>query len=76
MASHRKREELDPLLTAPEVRAILNLRSVRTVYSLADQGVLPCIRVGKRMLRFHPQDLLELVRRPGSAGGDDEWAAP
>jgi hypothetical protein len=69
MIDHRSRlPELAPLLTAADVQALLKLRSIRTVYSLVDQGVLPYRRVGKRMLRFSLEEVLEAIGPKRIAG--------
>lgn len=69
MTDHPSRvAELAPWLTAADVQALLNLRSIRTVYALVDQGVLPYRRVGKRMLRFSLEEVLEAIGPTRIAG--------
>jgi excisionase family DNA binding protein len=42
---------LDPLLTAEQVASQLGLPAPR-VYEMARQGVLPFVRIGKKLVRF------------------------
>ena len=53
-------EGIEALWDARKVASIISV-PVRTVYSLADSGVLPYVRVGKRLLRFRPEDIKALV---------------
>jgi excisionase family DNA binding protein len=50
------------LLDAKQVAELLGIKP-RTVYSLVDQGLLPYIRIGRRLVRFSQGDLEELYRR-------------
>jgi excisionase family DNA binding protein len=50
------------MLTAQDVADVLRVPR-RTVYSFIDQGLLPCRRVGSRLLRFTEEDLHEFLRR-------------
>ena len=50
---------LEPLLTANEVAVRLSI-SAKTVYSMAKQGRLNCVRVG-RAVRFKPKDIDDIV---------------
>ncbi len=47
------------LLTTSEVAAILRVH-VQTVYRLADEGVIPGIRIG-RSWRFRKKEILDLI---------------
>jgi len=47
--------QLEPLLTAQEVAAILNVRTGR-VYELVRSGALPAVHIG-RQVRFRKADL-------------------
>lgn len=53
------------LLTAHEVAALLGLK-VKTVYSLAEQGIIPRVKIGS-MVRFNLVKLNEWIE----AGGTD-----
>ena len=55
-------KDLPPFMTADELAALLSVRR-RTVYDWCDKGILPARRVGKRLLRFTPADVAELLRR-------------
>jgi excisionase family DNA binding protein len=52
--------ELPKLLTAVDVAKLLG-RHPRTVKTLAAQGELRGIRLGRRTLRFHPDDVAAYV---------------
>ena len=45
-------QEAEPLLTAEELSAHLNLPGVRSVYRLLARRAIPCIRIGHRTVRF------------------------
>lgn len=47
------------IMTADEVAALLRVH-VRTIYKLAEQGVIPGNKIG-RSWRFNRRDILELV---------------
>lgn len=54
------------LLTPADVAALLRIPH-RTVYQWIDSGLLPCHRLGKRLLRIFREDALALLQRlPGS----------
>jgi excisionase family DNA binding protein len=55
------------LATAQEVAGYLNLRP-KTVYELAQRGVLPCIRIGERTVRFDWEDIEQFVDQAREAG--------
>ena len=55
-----------PLRTAKDVGDLLRV-PVRSVYTYVEQGLLPCHRVGKRVLRFSDADLAEFLRRSAGA---------
>jgi len=57
------------LLTADDMADMLSVPR-RTVYSLVDQGHLRALRVGSRLLRFHPADVAEFLER---AREDEQW---
>ena len=50
----------DTYLTAPEVAAMLRVR-VSTVYTWAQHGRIPCLRVGG-VIRFDRQELMTWAR--------------
>jgi excisionase family DNA binding protein len=54
---------LRPLLTVPEVAALLRL-SPRSIRRLIDDGRLPIVRLG-RAIRIRPQDVEALVASSG-----------
>ena len=43
---------------------------VRTVYSFAEQGLLPVHRIGVRLIRISAEDLEEFYRRSREATGE------
>jgi excisionase family DNA binding protein len=54
---------LPPLLTADEVADYLKVKR-RTVYDWVGQGILPAQTVGRRLLRFRRQDVLQFPSDP------------
>lgn len=58
------------LLTAEEVKEILNLSHVDQVYRLVREGVLPAVRIG-RLIRFDTEALAKWIKDGGKgyAGG-------
>ena len=56
----------DRLLTGKEVAARLHV-SLPTVYKLADNGTIPCVRVGNRR-RFLPQVVEDFITSGGATG--------
>ena len=47
---------MENLLSAKECSTFLGL-SLRSVYRLTDEGVIPCVRIGTRTIRYRPADL-------------------
>lgn len=45
------------LLNAQQVRDMLGLRHVNTVYALARSGELPRVVISARAIRFRPEDV-------------------
>lgn len=52
---------MERLLTAEDVRVMLNLKSVRTVYRHAQAGRIPCYRVGAA-IRFKQDEILMALK--------------
>ena len=52
---------MERLLTAEDVRAMLNLKSVRTVYRHARAGEIPCYRRGTA-IRFKQDEVLTALK--------------
>jgi excisionase family DNA binding protein len=57
---------MDEILTATEAAALLKVHK-RTVYRLAEQGVIPGNRIGHRW-RFNRTNILALVSKAEGAG--------
>jgi excisionase family DNA binding protein len=59
----------DRLLTLPEVGRYLGI-SRSAAYALARSGSLPTIRIARRVVRVHPDDLRRFLeaRRSGGEG--------
>jgi excisionase family DNA binding protein len=57
---------MDEILTAIEAAALLKVHK-RTVYRLAEQGIIPGNRIGHRW-RFNRTNILALVSKSGSTG--------
>ena len=55
-------KDLPPFMTADELAVLLSVKR-RTVYQWADAGLIPARRVGRRLIRFTPADVAELLRR-------------
>lgn len=60
-----------PILSAGRLRDAKQVAALwgvtaRTVYSWVDQGLMPCQRLGARLIRFSERDLAEFLRRSGS----------
>jgi excisionase family DNA binding protein len=62
---------MEEIMTPSEVAALLKIH-LKTVYKLAEKGVIPGNRIG-RSWRFSRSDVLELVttKSMGLAEGDD-----
>lgn len=60
---------MDEILTASEAATLLKVHK-RTVYRLAEEGILPGSRIGHRW-RFSKDNLLALVSK-GESGSPDE----
>ncbi len=52
----------EPLLSADEVAAYFSVDTT-TVYRLASRGELPSIEIGRRVLRFRPEDVRAFMER-------------
>ena len=64
---------MEEIMTPSEVAALLKIH-LKTVYKLAEKGVIPGNRIG-RSWRFSRSDVLELVSSKSmslTANGDDE----
>jgi excisionase family DNA binding protein len=57
---------MDEILTATEAASLLKVHK-RTVYRLAEQGIIPGNRIGHRW-RFNRTNILALVSKPEGAG--------
>ncbi len=55
-------EDVDQLLTAQEVAALLRVRSAY-VYELARNRALPCVRIGRRIVRFRIEDVRSYIEQ-------------
>lgn len=67
------------LIRAKQAAEILDVRLPR-LYELARTGVIPCVRLGEKSIRFNEPALQEFVERGGLTqtngnGGHDEQAA-
>jgi excisionase family DNA binding protein len=49
------------LLNAEDVRAMLGVRSVTTVYQWAKDGKLPAVRLSRKVIRFRREDVERLI---------------
>jgi excisionase family DNA binding protein len=56
--------------TAPELAAFMRV-SVATIYSRAKQRLIPCYRVGDRLL-FNRAEVLAAIRQPATESEDFE----
>jgi len=63
---------MDEILTATEAAALLKVHK-RTVYRLAEQGVIPGNRIGHRW-RFNRANILALVSKADGAGSIEQSA--
>jgi excisionase family DNA binding protein len=64
---------MDEILTATEAAALLKVHK-RTVYRLAEQGIIPGNRIGHRW-RFNRTNILALVSKTEGAGAIDRSAS-
>jgi excisionase family DNA binding protein len=64
---------MDEILTATEAASLLKVHK-RTVYRLAEQGVIPGNRIGHRW-RFNRTNILALVSKGESAGATEASVA-
>ena len=53
---------MEKYMTADEVAERLSLAK-RTVLDLALSGALPCIRIGKKVIRFSESDLVRFLKQ-------------
>ena len=61
----RSGEAINPLVTAAQVAAYLDI-SLPQCYQLCRDGILPHVRIGRR-IRFAPEVVLAWVERGGAA---------
>jgi excisionase family DNA binding protein len=64
-------ESIAPLRDADWVAHILGVDRKR-VYELAREQVLPCVRLGKRQMRFREADVAALIERGGVARAEQD----
>jgi excisionase family DNA binding protein len=64
---------MDEILTAIEAAALLKVHK-RTVYRLAEQGIIPGNRIGHRW-RFNRTNILALVSKSGGTGSLEQSAS-
>jgi len=64
---------MDEILTATEAASLLKVHK-RTVYRLAEQGIIPGNRIGHRW-RFNRTNILALVSKTAAAGAIDPSAS-
>jgi excisionase family DNA binding protein len=50
-----------------EVAEFLGL-SVGTIYHLASQGRIPCVRLSARCLKFQPEEIMQWVKQKSEQG--------
>jgi excisionase family DNA binding protein len=62
---------MEQLLTAEDIAVLLNTKLQR-VWTLARENDLPCIRLGKRQMRFDRQAVEQFIRSGGSKDGADQ----
>ncbi len=55
---------MERLLTAKEAGGLLRV-STNRLYELAKRGIVPCVRVGRRV-RFSEEELLTWIRNGGT----------
>ena len=65
---------MDEILTATEAASLLKVHK-RTVYRLAEQGIIPGNRIGHRW-RFNRTNILALVSKTAGAGAIDASVPP
>jgi excisionase family DNA binding protein len=58
---------METLMTAEDTAVLLNTRLER-VWALAREKDLPCVRLGKRQMRFSRQAVEEFIASGGSDG--------
>ena len=61
---------MEEIMTPSEVASLLKIH-IKTVYKLAEKGIIPGNRIG-RSWRFSRSDVLELVSTKGLAEAADE----
>jgi excisionase family DNA binding protein len=59
---------MEKLLTAEDIAELLNTKLQR-VWTLARENDLPCIRLGKRQMRFDRQAVEQFIQSGGSKDG-------
>lgn len=69
MSATRVRPELQALITvgADEMAEILGAHP-KTVLRWAREGRIPCIRIGGRVVRFRPAEVLAALQQAGAEG--------
>ncbi len=63
---------MEEIMTPSEVASLLKIH-LKTVYKLAEKGIIPGNRIG-RSWRFSRSDVLELVSTKGLADGAEDVA--
>lgn len=66
----REKHELPPMLTAAQVADLLMIRRPQ-VYTLAREGIIPSVRVG-RTIRFNRDRLLAWIDAGGTGLGEEQ----
>jgi excisionase family DNA binding protein len=61
-------KKMDRLLTAEDIADLLNTKTDR-VWALARENHLPCVRLGKRQMRFDRQAVEQFIASGGSKDG-------
>jgi excisionase family DNA binding protein len=59
---------MEKLYTAEDIANVLNIK-IERVWTLARENDLPCVRLGKRQVRFNRQDVEQFIASGGSANG-------
>ncbi len=59
---------MEKLLTAADIANLLNTKTAR-VWAMARENDLPCVRLGKRQMRFDRQAVEQFIQSGGSKDG-------
>lgn len=57
---------LDELLTIEDITAILKV-SPKTIYNWTYRDLIPCLKLGRGLLRFRQSEILNWLNQKGSA---------